>query len=507
MTTDLDSAPQAGKKERPELKTREYMELERTLERMEDPQKIVYLKKRLTNHICSVYIEEHPELGLITDDDPRMVSELQRRIHRINKILDDSPIYSPFLRGIKIDRYKDTGWSTRPSLAKRYLNDIQILAKQIDGVSVQERTTIPEIEISDMIYDSERGKKGALVPEVHILRGLHNLAKIQRMVSTRYASDKDLSKLRANHGNYRNALRHIASGIYNGGLSLFSVVAFGRVFDRYIQNYRLWLSIELLAIRFSGRLEVIQLQRKVDRHIETLKNLRKNNKNITLLRRMYNWFPDDFRYQRIRISEVKSAFKNKDKGNDSKRVKGIVSRQLIAVFLNLVLFLAGSPLARLSLLLSDNIVSVDPELTLRKRQIYSTQMLNNFYKVFGLEGDSQKGPVNALKLLDNIVEYCEVTIKRYLPKAGSTALEKPYERDPFIKIFTGLRMFLTLFPQDKTARALLHNFYPHAQQLLKGSMKKDHISVAHTIVTVIENSISEHKSERPSRRSRVARAG
>jgi len=492
MASDREKVPVFQQKEDPRTKTKEYRELEKILEKFEDHQKINYLKKRLTNHVCSIFIETHPELGLVANEDPKLVSELQKRIHRINKLLDDSPLYSPFLRGIKTDKYIEPGWSRRQKFAKPYIEDIKILTRKIDGKKAEKEPTISEIKLSDMIYDVEDKKKKELLPEVYILRGLYYLLKIQKIKSIKFADDKLISQIRANHGNYRYALRHLATGIYNGGFSLFSVITFGAIFDKYVQNFRSWLRLEMIAIQFSGRLEVENLRSKVDRHDATLKNIRKNSKSVAILRRMYHWFPDDYRYSRIKTSHIRAAIRNHNNKKYNKKVHGIITRQVITLFINLVTFLAGSPLMRLGLILSRELNSNNPDIILQQRLINSSQKLNNFYRMLGLGVDSQKGKQNSYKLLLGIVKYCDETIERYL-RHKVNMLERIYERDPFIKIFIAISHYLQTYPEDKNAREILHNFKPQAERLLKASVKSNHISTALTLVQHIQTSEKEHK--------------
>lgn len=478
-------------KEDPRTKSKEYRALEKTLEKFEDDQKINYLKKRLTNHICSIYIESHPELGLVANEDPRIVSELQKRIHRINRLLDDSPLYSPFLRGINTDKYVEPGWSKRQKFAKPYIEDIKILTRKIDGKKGDKEPKIPEIKLSDMIYDGEDKKKKDLLPEAYILRGLYYLLKIQKVSSVKFADDKIISQLRANHGNYRYALRHMANGIYIGGFSLFSVITFGAVFDKYIQNYRNWLRIEMLAIQFSERMDIEQLRNKVERHDATIKNIRKNSKKLSVLRRMYHWFSDDYRYKRIRTSHIRAAIKNHNNKEYNKKVHGIITRQILTLFINLTTFLAGSPLMKLGIILSEELNSNNPDIILQQRLIHSSQKLNNYYRMLGLGVDSRKGMQNSYKLLFGIVKFCNETIDRYL-KNKINMMERIYERDPFIKTYIAISHFLQTYPDDKNARMLLHEFQPQAEKLLKASVKSNHISTALTIVQNIKNSIKEY---------------
>jgi len=500
MTEDGEQRPDFDAKENPELNSRPYKELERALEKMEPKQQISYLKKRLTNHICSVYIENHPELGLVADEDPRMVSELQRRIHRIQKLLEDSPLYSPFLRGINTDKYNEAGWSRRQKFANPFIHDIKSLARKVDNRTSDTMPNLSEMKVSDMIYENENKKKSNLVPEVYILRGLHYLLKIQKVESLRFASDKDLSRLRANHGNYRYALRHVSNGIYNGGFSLFNIVTFGSIFDKYIQNYRTWVGLEMSAIQFSGRLEVDQLRSKVNRHVTTLKHIRKNNKNIPVLRRMYPWFPDDYRYVRLKISDIKAAVNNHENKHVNKKVHGIITRQMIALFINLATFMAGSPLMRLGIILSRELKSNNAEIKLQQRMIQATQMLNNYYRMLGLGIDSRKGLENSLKLLKGLVIYCTETIERFVEKKGGK-LEKSFERDPYIRVYTAINAFIQAYPEDKSARKMLHSFQPHAERLLRSSVKSNQIKTANTIVHNIQVSIRRHEELEDERRN------
>ncbi len=487
-TDDDDENPDIHQKEDPKTKTKEYRELERSLEKMEDDQKINYLKKRLTNHICSIYIENHPELGLVADEDPRMVSELQKRIYRISKLLDDSPLYSPFLRGLNTDSYSEPGWSKRQKFAKPYIDDIRILAWKIDGKPANEEPKLSEIELSDMIYEDDIQKKSTLIPEVFILKGLYYQLKIQKVETLRYASDKDISILRSNHGNYRYALKYIAKGMYNGAFSLFNTITFGSIFDKYIQNFRMWVRLEMIAIQFSGRLEVDGLRNKVERHDETLKNIRKNSKSLPLLRRMYPWFPDEFKYVRLKTSNIKSAIKYYENKDFNKKVLEVKSRQLVTLFINLATFLAGSPLMRLSIILTKNLKSGNIDLLLQQRLIQSSQMLNNFYRMLGLGTGSKRGNENSLKLLTGIVTFCDETIVQFVMKSGGL-IDKAYQRDPFIKKYTAISHFLKAYPEEKEARQLLHNMKSDAERLLKASVKSNHIKTANTILQNIKLSI------------------
>ena len=487
-----DARPDFKGKEDPRIKTKEYRQLARTLEKMEEPQKISYLKKRLTNHNCSIYIENHPELGLIADEDPRMVSELQKRLHRIQKILEDSPLYSPFLRGLDTDKYNEPGWSMRQKLAQPYIDDIKYLMTQSGGSPEKKGLKIPETKLSDMIYQNENKKKSTLIPEAYILRGLHYFKKIQKIESIRYASDKDLSKLRSNHGNFRYALRHFAKGIYNGGFGLFNIVTFGTIFDRYIQNYRTWLSLEMIAIQFSSRLEVEKLRSKVDRQVSTLKNIRKNNKSIPVLRRMYPWFPDGYIFQRLKSSDVKAAVKNHENKRPERKVGGIVTRQMITLFMNLSHFLAGSPLMRLAIIRSREINSRDYDITMQLRMIQSTQMLNNYYRMLGLGVDSKKGEENAFKMLQEIVKFGYESVEKYLIKRGMN-LKKPYERDPIMKTYIAINAFLQAYPDNTKSRKLLHDFLPVAERLLKSSTQSNQIKAANTIIHNIKMSVRHHQ--------------
>jgi len=486
--TDDDEGPDISQKEDPRTKTKEYRELERTIEKMEDDQKVKYLKKRLTNHICSIFIETHPELGLVADEDPRMVSEIQKRIYRISKLLDDSPLYSPFLRGLNTDKYNEPGWSKRQKFAKPYNDDIRILARKAEGKPFESDPKLSESEISDIIYENDSPKKNTLIPEIFVLRGMYYFLKVQRAETMRYASDKDISILRSNHGNFRYALKYIAKGIYNGAFSLFNIITFGTVFDKYVQNYRTWLRLEMIAIQFSGRLDVDKLRRKVERHEDTLKNIRKNSKNLPLLQRMYPWFPDEFRYTRLKTSDIKTAIKNFEGKDLGKKINGIKSRQLVSLFINLATFLAGSPLMRLSIILTRNLNFVNDDMRLQQRLIQSTQMLNNYNRMLGLGIDSKRGNHNSFKLLNGVVTFCDETIQHYVMKSGGI-IDKAYQRDPFIKKYTAINYFIKAYPDDKKARQLLHSMEPDAERLLRASVKSNQIKTANTILQNIKLSI------------------
>ena len=99
-----------------------------------------------------------------------------------------------------------------------------------------------------------------------------------------------------------------------------------------------------------------------------------------------------------------------------------------------------------------------------------------------------------------MINFCNQTIARYLPHPWGI-LDKSWQRDPFIKMYLAISLFLNVHPEDKNARQLLHELEPKMSGLLKASVKNKDIKAANTILQAIRQSI--HKNAQPIRKKRA----
>jgi len=260
-------------------------------------------------------------------------------------------------------------------------------------------------------------KRNRYNPELRALNGI-------QLFNDTFQSGLDENKLNA----LRRSMVETASAIHNGGISIFNVNWFIRIYLKYLEILHRRIAAEYNVIKTNYHWQVKAAADELHialMQVTSMQGLQKNMSGLTVLNTRLK--DSVYTYNCITKEEITEASHAMVKGENQSIGSGKTANYIIWVIITLSSLFARIPI--LENLISDTmsaIPDISRELTLQKKMVGTATRITK-YQLALAEGDRAIISLAA----KNLYKRCQDIIKTYLK--GVTTFKKSYEVDPFLK--------------------------------------------------------------------------
>jgi hypothetical protein len=297
-------------------------------------------------------------------------------------------------------------------------------------------------------------KKYPEVSDLHVINAVYTYQDIPRPDKKQQVSEMAMNQLNEHQlQQLKTAIHEIALAFLHGGLSVFNVNWFMKIYIDYLNVFKGRLTYEYRNISHRNNQESVMLAKKLkQKQLEVIEMLQIKERfgGIKRLGRILNgttYLSDSFSPQ-----EIRKAVQALKAGDDNRViVEERRANKIFFVLMTMLFLLAKVPIMRH--LVEDVLATIpddDAEFTLRKRMVVTIIMTTDF-EIAMCGGDSSR----LRQAANSLYGYCLETINRYL---RNNLLREQYEIDPFLK---GIRLVKNadgLFGRNEY-REMLHQAY------------------------------------------------
>lgn len=273
-------------------------------------------------------------------------------------------------------------------------------------------------------------KKYPNVPDLHIINAIYTFQDIPRINDKEHFSH--IMQNRVNQSQLlqlQKAIEEMVRAFYQGGISVFNINWFMKIYVEYLTVYKGRLTYEYNGIAKRQNSELTTLANKIrlkQMEILELLNIKDKLGAITKLSRRLNgttYLSDSFMPM-----EIKKATQAVHKGELSKIInEDRMSGKIIYVLMTLLFLMAKIPLLQPVL---ESLLDVIPDdcrsILLRKKMVYTIVKMTQ-YELAIASGDKNKARSTA----NQLYKYCLETIHQHLK---GTIINEQCEVDPYLKI-------------------------------------------------------------------------
>jgi len=299
------------------------------------------------------------------------------------------------------------------------------------------------------------------VPDLHIINAIYTFQDIPRI-----ADKKQISIIMQNRVNQnqlvqlQRAIEEMVRAFYQGGISVFNINWFVKIYVEYLMVYKRRLTFEYDGIAQRKNSEMSTLANKIRlKQMEILELLKINDKlgAITKLSRRLNgttYLSDSFMPM-----EIKKAAHAVHKGELSKVInEDRSSGKIIFVLMTLLFLMAKIPLLQTVL---ESLLEIIPDesrsIMLRKKMVYTIVRMTQFELAMA-SGDKNR----ARNASNHLYKYCKETIGLHLK---GTIINEQCEVDAYLKIIWMIKASNGLFERS-SYRKLVKEAYEYTKLMI-----------------------------------------
>lgn len=373
------------------------------------------------------------------------------QIARIQQLLKESPDSPEFLGSIKISAPE----SKKGFFRKRTYQDLAKLRADLNTL-----TKDGKVDLHSRQKVRNDLKKFPDVPDLHVINAVYTYQDTPRIDDVKEISQQAQNKLSEHQlSQLKRAIHEIVMAFHQGGLSIFNINWFMKIYIDYLNVYKTRLAHEYRGIirnkdKESGT--IAQKLRSKQGEILELMQVKARFGGLSKLGIKLNattYLSD--RFTPMEIKKAAAAFKA---GDISKViVEERRAGKIIFVYLTVLTLLAKVPI--LKNLVEDELRCIpedDRGIALRKRMV-KTLMLVSEFEIAMTSGVKS----NARDAANALYRYCLETIKNRLQ---GQVMRELYEVDPLLKAIWIVKSADGLF--EKSAyRKLLQQGYGHLKVL------------------------------------------
>ena len=260
-------------------------------------------------------------------------------------------------------------------------------------------------------------KRNRFNPDLRALNGI-------QLFNDTFHSGLDENKLNA----LQRSMVETASAIHNGGISIFNVNWFIRIYLKYLEILHRRMAAEYNLIKTNYHWQVKAAADELHialMQVTSMQGLQKNMSGLTVLNTRLK--DSVYTYNCITKEEITESAHAMVKGENKTIGSGKTANYIIWVIITLSSLFARIPM--LENLITDTmeaIPDISRELTLQKKMVGTATRITK-YQLALAEGDRAIISLAAM----NLYKRCQDIIKMYLK--GVTTFKKSYEVDPFLK--------------------------------------------------------------------------
>ena len=369
--------------------------------------------------------------------------DVTNRIQMLLKEAPDSPIF--FGKGkMKIKENKKKGLFRKlkyPNLTKLRV-DLNTLSA--DGkAEIHSRQKVRE----DLVTYPD-------VPDLHVIHAIYTYQDIPKLKDKEQVSDYAQDKLNENQLiQLKKAIHEIAIAFANGGLNIFNVNWFMKIYVDYLNTYRARLIFEYRSISHRQDSEsnsLIKKLRSMQSEIKQMALIKSKMGAVTRLSRRLNgtsYLSDSF--SPMEIKRAAMAIKN---GQPSKVIeRERKASNIIFVLMTMLFLLAKVPILRN---LVTEVLGIIPEdirsLQLRKQMVVTIIKATEF-EITQISGDMGK----AREAANELYSHCRAVISK---QVNEKIIKEQYEIDPYLKLVWAIKSADGLFNRSNY-KAMLQEAY------------------------------------------------
>lgn len=357
-------------------------------------------------------------------------------VQRIQLILKDSPD-SPIFLGKKKLKVKER---KKKLFRKKKYPDLTALRVDLNKLSAKGKADV--LNRQKVRTDLKNYPE---VPDLHVINAIYTYQDIPRLDKNAFVSQVSQSKLNeAQLSQLKKAIDEIVMAFHNGGLNVFNINWFVKIYIDYLNVYKGRLTHEYGAIEGRNDKQLTTLAKTIrskQAAIVSLLGIKDKLGGIQRLSRKLNgttYLSDSF--DSIEIKKAAYAVQN---GEPTKHIGNDRTAGKTLFVLTTILFL----LARIPILkdLVESILKEIPDedrgIQLRKRMVHTLMLMTDFEIAVAGEDKDQ-----ARSAGDNLYGYCLSTINNY---TKSSILREQYEVDPYLKAIWIIKSADGLYSQQK----------------------------------------------------------
>ena len=328
-------------------------------------------------------------------------------LKEINELMDLFPANQAFFgENLKYEKEKESRFFSRKSKI-----DLRQLREDVNSFADKNTVNNSRLEIQKLL------RKHPSNPDINGLNAI-------QVFTDAFQSGLDAKKINV----VLNCLKNMGKVLFNGGISLFNITWFIKIYLKYIEllsdKFRRYYSISAQHHHSKVReistklnqlyLQILVMQRLKDRlnSLALLNSRLKGSIYIT---------------EAITDQDIHQACVAVQYGNESKKLRnGKTAGHIIYIIITVCLILTKIPaMKRFILETMGKIHDTARDLILQKRMVLTNLQINDYHLAMAV-GDEKTAVVLAEKLFSE----CQRDIKKYLEYA---ILTKQYEVDPFVK--------------------------------------------------------------------------
>ncbi len=346
------------------------------------------------------------------------------------------------------------------------------------------------------------------VPDLHVINAIYTYQDIPRQDKTTVFSQLSQNKLNeAQLQQLRRAIDEIVMAFHNGGLNVFNVNWFIKIYVDYLNVYKGRLTYEYKAIEGRNDKQLVELAKKIkskQAEIIVLLSVKEKLGGISRLSRRLNgttYLSDSFS-----ILEIKKAAYAIQGGEHTKTINQDRTAAKTMFVLTTILFL----LARIPILkdLVESILTEIPDedrsTQLRKRMVLTIVLMTEFEK--SLAGNDKE---KARDAGDMAYTYCLATINNF---TKGNVIKEQYEVDPYLKAIWLVKSVDGLYNQQKYKEMIAQAYkmvdtLSGEQNYLKEPLRETIVDIANRYLYQLDSIMDHHgwlgETESDSWRSRT----
>jgi len=268
------------------------------------------------------------------------------------------------------------------------------------------------------------------VPDLHVISAIYTYQDIPRVKDKEQISQFAQDKLNENQlAQLKKAIHEIATAFHNGGLNIFNVNWFMKIYLDYLNIYKDRLTYEYRNIsrrRDSEGNQLIKKLRSTQSEIKYMQLIKQKTGAVTRLSRRLNgttYLSDSFSPMEIKRASV--AVKN---GEPAKVIEqDRKASNIIFVLMTMLFLLAKVPILKNLVMSVLGLIPEDEQgLKLRKQMVITIMKLTEF-ELKLVSGDLSK----AREAANDLYAHCKGVIKK---QVGEKIIKDQYEIDPYLKV-------------------------------------------------------------------------
>lgn len=405
--------------------------------------------------------------------------------HKIQMLLKEAPD-SPFFFGKKKLTIK-TKEKKKKLFGKKKYPDLTTLRVDLNKLSDKGK---PDVHNRQKVRNDL--KNYPEVPDLHVINAIYTYQDIPRQDKNAIVSQLSQNKLNeAQLQQLRKAIDEIVKAFHNGGMNIFNVNWFVKIYIDYLNVYKGRLTYEYGAIEGRSDRQLIELTKKIrgkQAEIIALLNIKDKLGGISRLSRRLNgttYLSDSFT-----IMEVKKAAYAVQNGEPTKTInQDRTAAKMMFVVITLLFLLARIPI--LKDLVESILVEIPDEdraTQLRKRMVHTIMLVTEFEKC--MAGNNKE---KAREAGDKAYGYCLATINNF---TKGNVIKEQYEVDPYLKAIWVVKHADGLYNQSKYKEMLnqaykMVNALSGEQNYLKEPLRETIVDIANRYLYQLD-SIMEH---------------